>query len=317
MTDIKDNPARHGPVPASLRALLAPPPRAAGFIVTIYGDVVEPRGGVLWVGALIALCAGLGISETLVRTAVSRLVAGGRLTGERSGRRSFYRLTPAARVEFLAAAQALFGTEPAPAGWLFLAGPPAGAAPQLRRAGFALAGGALWLGADRPRPDPLPGLCFRAPPPTGSDDLRAFASRLWDLEGHAAAYRAFLARFAPLKNDLATGAVLPDALCLMARLALVNDFRTVLLRDPRLPPDALPDSWPGGPARSLFADLYAQLSAGADAQIGASLAGDEGPLPSVTAAVRGRLSSLRASRDAGGRPNALCVTEYQKKLLCP
>lgn len=51
------------------------PLRAASFIVTIYGDVVEPRGGAIWIGNLIEICAGVGISETLVRTAVSRLVA--------------------------------------------------------------------------------------------------------------------------------------------------------------------------------------------------------------------------------------------------
>ena len=67
--------------------------RAASFIVTIYGDVVEPRGGLLWMGTLIEVCARAGISETRVRTAVSRLVAAGRLEGTREGRRSFYRLT--------------------------------------------------------------------------------------------------------------------------------------------------------------------------------------------------------------------------------
>lgn len=60
--------------------------KAAGFIVTIYGDVVEPRGGVVWTGNLIETCAAAGISETLVRTAVSRLVAAGQLSGEREGR---------------------------------------------------------------------------------------------------------------------------------------------------------------------------------------------------------------------------------------
>ena len=76
-----------------MRAILEESPlKAAGFIVTIYGDVVEPRGGVAWTGNLIETCAAVGISETLVRTAVSRLVAAGQLSGEREGRRSFYRL---------------------------------------------------------------------------------------------------------------------------------------------------------------------------------------------------------------------------------
>lgn len=68
---------------------------AASFIVAVYGDVVVPRGEVLWMGSLIGICARIGISENLVRTATSRLVAAGRLEGERAGRRSFYRLAPA------------------------------------------------------------------------------------------------------------------------------------------------------------------------------------------------------------------------------
>ncbi len=66
------------------------PPKAAQLIVTIYGDIVEPRGGVLWMGDLISLCAGFSVNESLVRTAVSRLVSKGQLKGEREGRRSFY-----------------------------------------------------------------------------------------------------------------------------------------------------------------------------------------------------------------------------------
>src|SRR5690242_7752912 len=77
------------------------PIKAASFIVTIYGDVIEPRGGVVWIGNLIETCKNVGITETLVRTAVSRLVAAGRLAGEREGRRSFYRLTEAAQAEFV------------------------------------------------------------------------------------------------------------------------------------------------------------------------------------------------------------------------
>ena len=36
---------------------------AAAFIVTVYGDIVVPRGGMLWTGTLIDLCARVGISE--------------------------------------------------------------------------------------------------------------------------------------------------------------------------------------------------------------------------------------------------------------
>lgn len=33
-----------------ISGLFDPSPRCASFIVTIYGDVVDPRGGVLWIG---------------------------------------------------------------------------------------------------------------------------------------------------------------------------------------------------------------------------------------------------------------------------
>ncbi len=59
--------------------------RAASFIVTLYGDVVEPRGGLLWMGTLVEVCALVGISETRVRTAVSRLVAAGPARGDARG----------------------------------------------------------------------------------------------------------------------------------------------------------------------------------------------------------------------------------------
>lgn len=91
------------------------PITAGSFIVTVYGDVVVPRGEVLWIGSLIETCARIGISENLVRTAVSRMVAAGRLEGERSGRRSFYRLAPAARAEFADAARLLYA-RPQPSG---------------------------------------------------------------------------------------------------------------------------------------------------------------------------------------------------------
>ena len=55
------------------------PPRATSFIVTLYGDLVEPRGGTIWMGSVIDICAAVGLTETHVRTSVSRLVANGQL----------------------------------------------------------------------------------------------------------------------------------------------------------------------------------------------------------------------------------------------
>lgn len=288
-------------MPLPIPTLPAPafdPPRAAAFIVTVYGDLVEPRGGVLWMGSLIALCARAGLSETLVRTAVSRLVVAGQLAGEREGRRSYYSLTRRAREEFQAAARAIFrppGTDAAE-GWLWLFAPDGAEA--LGREGFAEVAPGLWLGPDRDSPalEAAGHSRMRAAAYGPVAEIAAFAARHWDLAAHAARYRAVLAAFAPAE---AGAARLPPQQALGLRLRLVHDFRLALLRDPRLPASALPRDWPGLAARRLFCRLYAALSPAAEAEAAALLEGRDGPLPAMTGATRARLNALASGGPTG------------------
>jgi phenylacetic acid degradation operon negative regulatory protein len=258
--------------------------RAAGFIVTLYGDVVEPRGGLLWMGALVEVCGLVGISETRVRTAVSRLVAAGRLEGAREGRRSYYRLTEAARREFAAAAALVFDPPPRPAGWLIAEGEPG--------AGFAPLGSGLVIGPDAGIP-PGPALVFAATWRQGRAALHRFAEERWELSAQAAAYADFLARFAPLAASRADEPVDEEA-SFIARTLLVHAFRGVVLSDPRLPAEALPRDWPEERARDLFARLYGRLSPAADSFVSRVFASLDGPLPAATEATRRRLEVLAA-----------------------
>ena len=265
--------------------------RAGSFIVTIYGDVVEPRGGRLWMGALIETCARVGINESLVRTAVSRLVAAGQLEGERAGRRSFYGLTEAARREFLAAAQIIFGAEARP-GWSLLWLPPElgdDAGTQLDRAGFARLAPRWYLGSGEA---PVAGaLCFSAEAKNVAL-LRAMAASHWDLLAEGQAYADFISRFSRLEGTAQS--LSPDE-ALLLRLLLVHQFRAAALRDPGLPDEALPKGWPGRPARTLFARLYLALSGGAEARIAEAFESEDGPLPDATEATRRRAQTLETS----------------------
>ncbi|WP_034855624.1 phenylacetic acid degradation operon negative regulatory protein PaaX [Sinorhizobium sojae] len=268
--------------------------KAASFIVTIYGDVVEPRGGAIWIGNIIEVCAGVGISETLVRTAVSRLVTAGRLAGEREGRRSFYRLTQAARSEFAAAARVLFGP-PEETAWHFveLMGPSAEERMQmLERSGHARLTSRLAVGV-RPFPaSVMPAVVFRADVAEGAAELGAFAAKCWDLSPHAKAYESFLRRFGRLATFVEAGGRLASADCLTARLLLVHQYRLEALRDPRLPPEVLPSDWPGEEARRLFARLYCRLSPNADLHVARNFITAAGPLPMTSEATALRLTTL-------------------------
>lgn len=268
------------------------PVNAASFIVTVYGDVVVPRGGVVWIGNLIEICAEAGISETLVRTAVSRLVAARQLVGEKSGKRSFYRLTPAAQIEFSLAAKQLFSPENE-AGWrfLYLSGPRIEEEIRhLQRNGYARITSSLMVGC-RPLPPTTRAnmTVFEANVDQGAAFLRAFAEEYTDLGPLSAAYRKFIDRYSRLKNHRI------DANAALAlRLLLVHDFRYIVLRDPNLPPAALPDGWAGGEARQLFSSLYLEWSGAADKRVGLSFVNANGPLRAQTEETRNRGLQLRA-----------------------
>jgi phenylacetic acid degradation operon negative regulatory protein len=262
---------------------------AAAFIVTVYGDVVVPRGGVLWTGTLIDLCARVGINESLVRTAISRLVAASRLQGERIGRRSYYRLLSSAMAEFVQAADLLYGPDREARGWQILYNPdlrPEDA--QRQRMGHM--GGPVFIRPDRGQPLPEGALVFHAESLTPERPLAGF----WDLSALRDGYARFIALFQGVDP-----ARLGDDDALVTRLLLVHGYRMVLLRDPRLPQEHLPADWNGAEARAVFRRLYLGLTPAAQRHVARACEGAEGLLPAETDATRRRIAAIEA---LGTRP---------------
>ncbi len=257
---------------------------AAAFIVTIYGDVVVPRGGVLWTGTLIELCAQVGISESLVRTAVSRLVAAEQLAGERIGRRSFYRLRSSAEKTFMEAADLLYGPDRPAKGWQILHHPDL-RPEDARRQRMGHMGGPVFIRPDRGQPLPPGAMVFHAETVTTAEPLAGF----WDLSALREGYDRFMALFGEVRPEALT-----DTQSLITRLLLVHAYRMVLLRDPRLPPEHLPSDWNGAEARALFRRLYLALTPAAQRHIAACCEGGDGLLPADTPATAHRLAGLQS-----------------------
>ncbi|WP_180900004.1 PaaX family transcriptional regulator C-terminal domain-containing protein [Martelella soudanensis] len=269
-----------------MRALLSRgSPRASGFIVTLYGDVAAPRGGTLSMTTLIESCAVHGLSESLVRTAVSRLVENGRLVGERLGRKSYYRLTKAAETEFSGAAEILYSPPPRPRRFLLSLG------------ARALSEGWVRIGAEAalaPEGATRPDCAILATEAlAGVDNLAEFAGRYWPLDAVAAAYRDFIETFSTVEAALAGGSPPDGATSLALRLRLVHLFRAAALADPRLPADALPEDWPGDAARRLFVMLYLRVAAAADRHIGLTFRNSDGFLPESTTMTAFRCDAMR------------------------
>nr|WP_319383751.1 PaaX family transcriptional regulator C-terminal domain-containing protein [uncultured Roseibium sp.] len=274
--------------------LLQPPrgeyvPRAPAFIVTLYGDAIEPRGGTLWMGDLVSCCAEQGISESLVRTAVSRLVAAGKLLGERIGRRSFYRLTEQAQEEFRSASRVLYAPPPVAQGWLL--------ALKTREAlpdGWVSMGSGVALAPNRSDIVRPSGAVVSGEAVGERKDWPDLSADLWDLEVVSERYRWFLERYGALGRLLHERGLhnVDGKNALGLRLSLIHHYRLAALKDPRLPREAWPEDWPAPDARRLFVSVYLALAAAADAFIGGSFSDSRGLLPSATEVTELRLDRL-------------------------
>ena len=255
------------------------PPRCASFIVTIYGDVVEPRGGVLWMGNLIDLCKAVNLNESLVRTSVSRLVGANQLEGSRFGRKSYYRLQETTRDEYRLVAQSLFNP-PAPSQeFLLIARRDLEADQALIDRGFTVLNRHMLMGAPYGdfNGEDFDGLVFKAEIIKDTHRLPEFAASFWDIDALESRYRAFYQHYNSVLNDEFI-AQLNGLNSLIARLALVHDLRHILRDDPHLPKAALPQNWAGYIAHQLFARLYLALTPKAEDEIAKTLMGESGNL---------------------------------------
>ena len=265
------------------------PPRAKSLVVTVFGDAILPHGGTIWVGSLIRLLAPFGINGRGVRTAVQRLTVEGWLSNRSVGRRSDYMPTAESRPRFEEADRRIYA-EGAPhwdGTWCLVLLGQAGistseresARRELRWHGFgeisptlllhpAVDAGSLQRALDelglRGRAIVFQGAAggaFAAPSPGGSPALGELVRSAWRLDELALDYRDFLGRFGPV-GEMPDGCLLRDAqTCFGLRTLAIHEYRRILLRDPQLPEELLPESWEGREARSLCAELYRRLEA--------------------------------------------------------
>ena len=82
---------------------------ARGVLFTVLGELVLPTGGEAWTSAFIDVLGRLGVEEKAARQALMRTAADNRLSSERVGRRTVWRLTPAAERLLRDGTERIFG----------------------------------------------------------------------------------------------------------------------------------------------------------------------------------------------------------------
>jgi phenylacetic acid degradation operon negative regulatory protein len=105
------------------------------------------------------------------------------------------------------------------------------------------------------------------------------ASQGWPLEKISSDYLDFLSRYRAIDQAVRDGNVFTQLECLIIRIMLIHDFRRVVLRDPLLPPSALPQEWPGDEARQLCARIYHKVMEPSENWLDHQAEGEYGPLP--------------------------------------
>jgi phenylacetic acid degradation operon negative regulatory protein len=257
------------------------PSRTGSIAITIFGDAIVPRGGGVWLGTLLAFFRGIGIEDGAVRTAMSRLTSDEWLERRRVGRNSFYRLAARGRATFEAATRQIY--VPRHPSWnghiacILSSDRDVGAA--LAEAGFGQPAPGLWIAPGAPTLPQAAAGAMRLDATVEPGLRRRLAAEAWPIDRMAASYRRFLDDFAPLRDDVAGGLRLSPAEAFTARILTIHFFRRVILRDPALPLELLPEHWPGEAARRLTAELYGMLLEPSEAWLDEHGLSEAGPLP--------------------------------------
>ena len=247
-------------------------------MVSLFGDAIAPHGGAIRLKNLIELLGPFDVNERSVRTSVFRLVKEDWLETIRNGRESSYRLTRTGLRRLEHAYEKVY-RRPAAAWdgtWTFILIPNEHLAASRR---LKLKQELEWEGVRQLTPQ------LFAHPTIGAEALneifdrsgvkgkaisfsgartdqvgmcmiRELVNGTWNLREVAGAYKRFERDFGRLKSVLARGARLSGWEWLAIRVLLIHSFRRIVLHDPLLPNELLPDPWIGDDAYRLAGEIY-------------------------------------------------------------
>ncbi|WP_326519100.1 phenylacetic acid degradation operon negative regulatory protein PaaX [Acinetobacter sp. CAAS 2-6] len=256
------------------------------LIMTIFGDSVFHRGGIISLASLIQLMDVFGFNERSVRTAVFRLVQNGWLISEKIGRTSYYRVTESSRQRFIHADQKIYSfthTE-----WdgkwdlVLLSSVELENKIILKRElewlGFANISTNLmaYPGCDHLKLQNLllnlkmtdQVVLFKAETLQLWQESHPTVKRMvevnWPVQELHARYEKFIRDFREIFNLVEHDEDLDPLQAFQIRILLIHQYRRILLKDPNLPFELLPSDWLSLNARNLSSNLYQRIFAVAD-----------------------------------------------------
>ena len=245
---------------------------ARGLLFTVLGEFVLPSARPAWTSAFIDVLGRLGVEEKATRQALMRTAADGWLEAERVGRRTRWRLTPAAERLLIDGTERIYGFTGVGSDWdgrwlVVLVRAPETERPtrhllrtRLTWAGLGCPAPGVWISthADRiseveqalDEAGVLGGAQIFVSEHRGHGSLADMVAQAWDLDAIEAGYEEFLDRFAAAEGSQS----------LATAVELVHAWRRFPWIDPTLPQELLPAPWSGIAAAEVFARLHSRVT---------------------------------------------------------
>lgn len=252
--------------------------RPRSLIVTVYGAYARETGGWMSVASLVRLLGGLGVDETAVRSAVSRLKRRGLLLQDRRGGAVGYLVSPQARELLTAGDRRIFTPERARLsdGWLLVVF----SVPESERSsrhrlrtglsalGLGTVGSGVWIGPAAMTQDVRSalerlGLASYAQLFAGSHltlgDPRQQVASWWDLDALQTSHAAYVDTWRPVLAGWRRRRTLDPASAFADYVTTLTEWRRLAYLDPGLPAEVLPAPWHGARAAEVFSGLRQRL----------------------------------------------------------
>ncbi|MEM7068465.1 MAG: PaaX family transcriptional regulator C-terminal domain-containing protein [Pseudomonadota bacterium] len=264
--------------------------RVWSIIVTIFGDCIIPRGGVISLSSLQEVLGLLGVENNAVRTAMSRLAADGWIKREKVGRQSYCSLTNRGRELAASASERIYASSSEEWDGSFEVilrdeqshKTRAAFRREMRQSGFGSPIADIYIRpkhADASRIETDDVLATMDARNLVSGSMREFVCLSWPLAELNVAYSFLLEKYEPLLDWVNNGTVLSREHCLTIRTLLIHDWRKLVLQDVDLPAEYKPDDWVGDEARHMVAHLYGAILSGSEQYLDDCMATPQEHLP--------------------------------------
>ncbi|MBK0325694.1 hypothetical protein I5535_00160 [Rhodobacteraceae bacterium F11138] len=241
--------------------------RVWSLVITIFGDLVQHRGGQVSTTRLRAVLGRVGVEQGALRTALSRLGSDGWVTRERMGRTSQYRLSAQGIARFAPATTRIYA-------------PPRAADVKTWAAIVSLDASGTQTIRICPADEAVGPADCRI-----EGDLQSVSGRFRQAmldPGHRSALMALASDLRALETPITRPL---DAAA--ARMLLIHRWRRIVLRYPDLAPELMPDDAPLRDPRASVARCHAGLTPLAEAWLDSEIEGQK-PMPNATDAAENR-----------------------------